>query len=210
MAEQRSEEWFRERLGFCTASKFNLVMRGGTKKTYNDYVLNIVAERLSRTPLDEEFTNKHMERGKQQEPEAKMKYEMRTGNVVDEVGFIKHQDIMCGVSPDGIVNNEGTLEIKCVIPKVQLQTLLDGQCPKIHMAQVQGGLWITERPWADFVSYSPQLPEPMNLFIKRVYPDKKFIGELECGVRAFLDDVDTTIIGLCTEYNAKKNTARTG
>ena len=195
MSEQGTEEWLQDRLGYCTASNFAAVLSGGTGVTRKKYLRRIVVERLTQKPLDN-YTNPHMERGNEQEPYARMNYEAATGNIVNEVGFIKHESIMVGASPDGLIEKDGGLEIKSVLPTVQIETIEKGKFPTAHRAQVQGCLWITGRKWWDFVSYSPDLPENLSLYIYRIERDEEYIEKLASGVEVFLNEVDMLFLNL--------------
>lgn len=189
MSEQGSAEWLQERLGYATASCFSDVQAKGQGLTRIKYMRRIVAERLTRKPFDSYF-NRDMERGNAQEPYARMEYESVTGNIVQEVGFIKHPILLCGASPDGLIDNDGGIEIKSVKPTVQIETIERGSCPYEHAAQVQGNLWVTGRLWWDFVSYSPDMPECLRLYICRVDRNEEYIKTLEAEVIKFLAEAE--------------------
>ncbi len=189
MNVQGSEGWFLERAGRATASEFSSVLAKGQGKTRAAYLRRVVSERLTGKPT-ETYSNGHMARGQLQEPFAKLAYEAHTGEPVQEVGFIKHPELMAGCSPDGLVGVDGGCECKSVMPTVQVETILGGEYPSEHRAQVQGNLWITGRRWWDFVSYSPDLPEHLRLYVFRVQRDEAYIATLEKEVRAFLAEVD--------------------
>ena len=192
MIEQGTEEWFKERMGRCTASQFHHIMTAG--KGRKDYMRKLVAERLTNTPM-EGFDNADIRRGIEQEPYAKMAYTAKTLNIVEDVGFVKHQDptILAGYSPDGFVGDLGTVEIKCVKETVQLETISNGVCPKAHLAQIQGGMWVTNRKWCDFVSYSPNLPDHLHIFVFKVKRSDADILFIDRDVRAFLQELDREV-----------------
>ena len=194
--EQGSPEWLAERLGHCTASNFAKILLPVEKKetakekvTRTKYIRKVLAERLTGKEVDEYF-NRHMERGNEQEPQARFDYEALTGNIVEEVGFLKHESLMAGASPDGLIDNDGGVEIKSVLSTTQLATIDAGKFPKEHTAQIQGNLWITGRQWWDFVSYSPDLPAPLNVYVFRVKRDEDYIARLEKDVITFLGEVE--------------------
>jgi len=189
MIEQGTPEWFAERLGRCTASKFKDVIAKGDGKARSTYLVNVVAERLTNKTQGS-FNNDDTTRGIRQEPAAALAYEAKTGNIVIPTGFIKHPWLMAGASPDGLVDEDGGVEIKSVNPAVQIRTIEYGQHPKQHAIQIQGCMWITTRDWWDFVSYSPDLPPPLNLFIYRVQRDQATIDVIERDVAKFLKDVE--------------------
>jgi hypothetical protein len=193
-APQGSEAWLLERCGRATASEFSSILaksrtKGEPSKMRATYMRRVLAERLTGKPM-ETYHNGHMDRGTEQEPLARFAYEAESGNIVDTVGFIRHPTIMAGCSPDGLVGDDGGCEIKSVIPTVQVETLLRGYMPPEHKPQVYGNLWITGRAWWDFCSFSPDMPEHLQLSIHRIYPDPDYIAMLENEVRAFLTEVD--------------------
>jgi hypothetical protein len=189
IAPQGSEAWFLDRCGRATASEFSSVLAKGQGKTRAAYMRRVVAERLTGKPIDT-YRNGHMDRGTEQEPFARLAYEALTGEPVEQVGFLKHPILMAGCSPDGLVGSKGGAEIKSVISTVQVETIEGGEYPSEHRAQVQGSLWITGREWWDFVSYSPDMPEHLRLYVYRVTRDEPYIANLETEVRRFLAEVD--------------------
>ena len=194
-------EHAQNRVGNATASCFKDILAEGKGKTRTAYLRRVVAERLTGRPT-ESYRNAHMDRGTEQEPFARMAYEAATGNVVQEVQFIKHPTLAAGCSPDGLVDHDGGGEYKCVIPTVQIETILSGAYPSEHKPQVQGNLWITERAWWDFASFCPDmLDRKLKLYIFRVQRDEEYITRLEREVRVFLQEVDA----LCDHLLGKDN-----
>lgn len=193
MNEQGSPEWFLDRCGHATASEFSSVLAKGQGKTRAAYVRRVVAECVTGKPIEGGFRNSHTERGHDQEPHAGLAYEAHTGEPILRVGFLKHATLRAGCSPDGLIGSDGGVEIKCVIPTVQLDTILGKDYPSEHKAQVQGSLWITGRQWWDLVSYSPDMPEHLRLYVFRVKRDEEYIANLEREVRAFLTEVDAMV-----------------
>jgi len=189
MNEQGSEEWFADRLGHATASNFHKILAKGQGKTRAAYLQQVVIERLTGQPTDG-FSNSHTDRGTEQEPFARMAYEAETGNIVEEVGFIKLDGWMIGCSPDGLIDDDGGAEIKSRIPSVQLETIKKGGYPSGVVAQTQGSMWVTGRQWWDYVSYSPDLPENLRLYIHRVERDDDYIKNLMAETRVFLTEVE--------------------
>ena len=187
---QGSDEWFNDRLGYVTGSCFSSVLAKGEGKSRGAYLKKIVAERLTGRRQEQGFSTPDTERGTEQEPYARMAYEAETGNIVEEVGFIKHSSLMCGCSPDGLIDHNGGLEIKSVIPTVQIETIERGKYPPKHKPQIQGGLWVTGREYWDFVSFSPDLPKNLRLYVYRVERDEEYIQNLEAEVIKFLDEAD--------------------
>lgn len=193
---QGSEEWLQARCGNATASEFkSIIAKSKDLRMRAAYINRLVVERLTNKPA-ETFSGANTRRGQAQEPRGRMGYEARTGNLVEEVGFIKHPEIAAGASPDGLVDEDGGVEIKSVIPTVQIDTILSGAYPSEHKAQVQGNLWITGRAWWDFVSFCPDMPEHLRLYIFRVQRDEEYIAALEAEVRKFLTEVDRIVDAL--------------
>lgn len=182
---QGTPEWLQEKCGYVSASCFADVLAKGQGKTRAAYLRRIVAERLTGKPM-ESFSNGHTARGIQQEPLARLAYEAHTGEPVLQVGFIKHRTLpRIGCSPDGLVSTDGGIEAKSVIPTVQMETWDRGEYPPEHRPQIQGNLWVLDRQWWDFVSYSPDMPEHLRLYVFRVQRDEDYINNLEREVLAF-------------------------
>lgn len=190
--EQGSPEWKLDKCGYASASQFSAVLAKGQGKTRATYLRRIVVERLTGVPT-ESYSNQHMERGIEQELFARAEYEMASGVLVEEAGFIKHQTLLAGGSPDGLVGDDGGIEIKSVIPTVQYETIIKGQYPSEHKAQIQGYLWLFNRKWFDFVSYSPDMPGKSRLYVYRVSRDEDYIKMLESEVILFLTDAERAI-----------------
>ena len=188
MNEQGSEEWFNNRLCYATASNFHKILAKGAGKTRATYIQQLVVERLTGKPTDG-HSSAHMDRGTEQEPFARLAYESATGNIVEETGFLKIDGKMIGGSPDGLIDDDGGCEIKSRLPHIQLETIKKGGYPSGNVAQVQGLLWITGRSWWDYVSYSQDLPENLQLYIFRVQRDEEYIKNLHAEVNVFLTEV---------------------
>lgn len=207
MMEQRSPEWFAARAGKATASKIADIVaktKSGPSASRANYMAQLVAERLSGLPA-EGFSNAAMQWGTEKEPEARAAYERHALCTVVELGFADHPTIpMSGASPDGLVGDEGLLELKCPLTATHIDTLLGGTVPKKYMAQMQWQMACTERRWCDFASYDPRLPDEMQLFVQRVERDDAMIAELETEVTAFLAEVDQTVAALRERYTMKE------
>lgn len=183
--EQGSEEWHSLRLGIITMSPASCLLvkgkgEGGFGAGALTYMHELIAERFSGLP-SAFFSTEHTERGHRDEPIAMSLYEMQTGNDVDLVTIILNHDV--GYSPDGLVGNDGLTEVKSKLGKLQVDILLKQEVPKDHETQIQGGLWVSEREWLDFISYSEGLP----LFVKRVYRDEDYIRMLSQRVKDFYE-----------------------
>ena len=194
--EQRTEEWFAARLGKVTASKVSAVLAKKDSATRADYLTDLVLERLTNKQ-QEFYQNDAMQWGTDTEPQARMAYEAFKGVLVDEMGFIDHPSIQYfGCSPDGLVEEDGLVEIKCPNSKTHLSTLLNGKIPTKYIPQVQTQMAVMNRQWCDFVSFDPRLPEDLQLFVVRVNRDDEYIAKLEEEVVAFLDEVNETVTKL--------------
>lgn len=196
MMEQRSPEWFAARLGKVTASKVADVIaktKTGYSTSRENYMAQLICERMTGQK-QESFTNAAMEWGTETEPLARAAYEALNNVLVDEVGLIDHPSIpMSAASPDGLVNDDGMLEIKCPNTATHFDTLLTGKMPSKYMPQVQWQMACANRIWCDFVSFDPRAPEGLQLFEQRIYRDDKYILELEAEVNKFLEELEARI-----------------
>jgi putative phage-type endonuclease len=188
--EQRTTEWHQARLGKVTASRVSEVIAKGKGATRDSYMADLIVERLTGQ-RGGGFSTAHMEWGTEQEPHARAAYSARTGELVEEVGFIQHPRLEhAGASPDGLVNDEGLVEFKCPATSTHLDTLLAGEVPTKYIPQIQFQMACTGRKWCDFVSYDPRLPEHLRMFVKRVERDDKYITTLEGEVKTFLAELN--------------------
>ena len=196
--EQRTDDWFAARLGKVTASRVADVVaktKSGYSASRDNYMADLIVERLTGQKAAG-FSSAAMEWGVEQEPNARAAYSARTGELVEEVGFIDHPAIaMSGASPDGSVN-EGCVEFKCPNTATHLEYLLAGKPPEKYVTQMQWQMACTGRPWCDFVSYDPRLPEHLQMLIVRITRDVKRIAELEDEVRKFLAELDEKVTKL--------------
>lgn len=196
MSIQGSAEWHQDRLGKATASKIADII-AKTKTGYGagraNYAAQLIAERLTGTPT-EGFTNAAMQHGVQYEAEARELYEFTTGRFVDQIGFVDHPTIaMSGASPDGLVGEDGLLEVKCPQTATHLETLVGQKIPGKYETQMLWQMAATGRAWCDFASYDPRMPPHMRLFVKRLDRDNVRIAEMEAEVSAFLAEVASRI-----------------
>lgn len=196
MNEQRTVEWFNERIGKVTASRVADVLatiKSGESASRANYRWQLVCERL--TGLKEEtYTNTSMETGTEREPLARAAYEHLNNVFVTEVGFIQHPSIeMAGASPDGRVGNDGLIEIKCPGQNAHGQTLLLKKAPTKYIPQMQMQMACTNAKWCDFVSYNPTFPDNLQLIVIRVERDEEFITNMETEIVKFLDEVTETV-----------------
>jgi len=180
--EQGSDEWLKLRLGIATASNFSDIVTstGEISKSISKYALQLASQFLIEEQ-EESYKSADMMRGNEIEPEAREAYQEFTFNSVEQVSFIKCGDY--GYSPDGLVGDDGLIEIKCPNQITHTKYLFEDRLPVEYVQQVQGGLFVSSRKWCDFVSYHPNFKEDKKLFIKRVYRDEEFIKKLEIGIK---------------------------
>jgi putative phage-type endonuclease len=204
---QGSAEWFAIRAGRVTASRVADVIaktKTGWGASRANYMAELIAERLTGEPA-ERFTNAAMQWGTDHEPDARAAYEFFRDASVIEVGFVEHPAIaMTGASPDGLVGDDGLVEIKCPNTATHLDTLLSQTVPAKYVTQMLWQMACTGRQWCDFVSYDPRLPESMSLFVKRIDRDDKRIAELETDVSAFLVETANKLAQLNSLYGTKE------
>ena len=200
---QGSEAWKQLRLGKVTASRVADVIaktKSGPSASRTNYAAQIIAERLTGVPA-ETFVNTAMQHGTDTEPQARKAYCFYQNATVEEVAFVSHPTIeQAGCSPDGLVGDDGLIEIKCPNTATHLETLLGQSVPSKYETQIQFQLACTGRKWCDFVSFDPRLPENMRLFVKRVMRDDKRIAELEAEVAAFLREIAAKLSELTSLY----------
>ena len=184
--EQGTPEWIMARIGIPTASAFHRIMTpadGKYSKAADDYICELLAERMLNASLDDSWTSAYAERGTGMEAEARTWYELTRDVDVREVGFVLRDDGQVGCSPDGLVEPDGGIEIKCLGAKRHVEMVAGGFPAK--MTQVQGGLWLAEREWWDVVAYNPGLPKAVT----RVWRDDKYIKKLAGHVDRFLGEL---------------------
>jgi len=186
--EQRTDEWYQARLGMVTSSNFSNVISRGTG--HDTYMLRVLAERLTGQ-MQDTYINDTMQRGIEIEPMARDYYRQYKECEMQEVGFVRYDDWVGG-SPDGLVGEDGLIEIKCPKTTTHLSYILKNKFPAKYRAQVQGLLLITGRKWCDFVSFDPRL-EDRPMWIIRVEPDRQYINELAAGIGQFVGEVKNKI-----------------
>jgi putative phage-type endonuclease len=204
--EQGTESWFADRLGKVTASRLADVLaktKTGYSASRNNYMTQLVLERITGTRA-ESFTNAAIEWGVTQEPFARAAYEAHTGQMVEEVGFMPHPEIdAAGASPDGLVSDDGMVEIKCPSSSTALEVWLthsQGGNPvdAKYYAQMQWQMRCANRLWCDYVVFDPRMPAKAQLFIYRVERDADWLKVAEAEVLKFLAEVDAKVTALKT------------
>ncbi len=199
--QQGSESWFQARSGAVTASCFadavsvlekdgKIRKKGEPTAAAEKYAGDVAIERVSGKPYGEPPKAWTLARGHELEPQARAAYETRTGLLVMESGICKTDDDWFGYSTDGLVEDDGLIEIKCPIASDKVFTMLQTGDVSEYMHQIQGGMWITGRKWLDFIMYTPDLKTVgRDLFIKRIERDDNFINEMEMQLLRFMKTV---------------------
>jgi hypothetical protein len=197
---QGSEAWAQARCGLVTASRCGDVTactkKGEETADRRNYRSELMSERLTGQPYPR-FVSREMEFGLAQEPFARAAYELAHDVLVETCGFILHPGIdRFGASPDGLVGEDGLIQIKAPNTSTHLAWMLAGTIPVEHMPQMLGEMSCTQRAWVDFVSYDPRLPPHLQLFVRRFKRDPKLIAVLEREVEHFNTEIDEQIAAL--------------
>ena len=184
--EQGSPEWKQARAGKVTASRAkdarDKLKSGAASGKQIAYACQVALERLSGQPADATFENWQMREGHVQEPIARAAYERRTGNLVDEVGAFATDDDLFLYSPDGVIDNDGLLEVKTLFSPERIMTIVGNGDVSDFIDQCMFGLWLTGRQWIDLVVWVPSLE---HLTIKRIDRDEDYIEAMETDLMAF-------------------------
>lgn len=204
--EQGTEGWFADRLGKVTASRLADVLaktKTGYSASRNNYMTQLVLETITQSRA-ESYTNLAMAWGTEQEPFARAAYEAKTGQMVEEVGFLPHPTIaLAGASPDGLVGDDGMVEIKCPSTSTALECWLtqsqggnpvDGK----YFAQMQWQMRCADRSWCDYVVFDPRMPAKAQLFVTRVERDEEWLKNAEEEVNKFLAEMQAKVETLKT------------
>lgn len=198
MTEQRSEQWFKERLGCVSSSTIADVMAkpkkgSGEATTRRNLKARLVCELLTGKREDD-FISWDMQRGMRLEPLAVSEYEIKRRVDTETVGFVAHPTIQrAGASPDRLIGTDGLLEVKCPKMANHLEYLEGGIVPVEYRKQMLWEMACTGRAWCDFLSYHPSLPDHLQLFIARLKRDDVLIAEIETEVVRFNAEVDDII-----------------
>lgn len=194
---QLSPEWFASRCGKVTASRIADVMatiKTGEAAARANYRAELIAQRLTGI-MEEGFTNAAMQHGTEHEPFARATYEIESGNTVDTVGFVEHPSIaMSGASPDGLIGDDGLIEIKCPNTATHIDYLIKGNPPAKYQSQMLWQMACTGRQWCEFVSFDPRLPDYLKMFVVRFVRDDSRIKEMESAVIQFNKEIDDAIL----------------
>lgn len=174
--EQRTEDWYNIRKGKMTASNADTIIANG--KGLETYIYNLMAEYYSSAEK-ENYINADMQRGIDLEPEAKIEFQFYTGLDIKEVGCVELNDYILA-SPDGLIGDDGLIEIKCPNDSVYFKLLLSDNIKPEYIAQMQMQLYVTDRQYCYFVSYNPNFEK--SLYIKKITRDEEMIEKLKKGL----------------------------
>ena len=200
---QNSEDWLQARCGSVGASDVPNIIRR-TKTGYSATRANLMAlktlERLTGRPV-ETYQNQAMQIGHEREPLARAAYEFMNDVTVETIGLVRHPLIMGShCSPDGTIGELGLIEIKCPQPAAHLDTLLNQKIDNDYFVQMQWQMACSGRSWVDYVSFNPDFPASMQLWVERVERSPDMIEDLEDEVRLFLKELGAKVDELRKRY----------
>ena len=196
---QRSPEWFAARCGSLGASQLADAVaktKSGWGASRANLRAKLVVERLTGQQ-EEGFTSAAMQWGVEKEEEARVAYSYITGRNVIEVGLYKHPTIIGShASPDGLLDDDGCIEIKCPNSATHIETLKTNLVSHKYLLQMQWQMACADRQWCDFVSFDPRMPEHLMIYVQRIERDNEMLETLENEVRAFLAEVEEDVKSL--------------
>ena len=193
MIEQGSHEWHKMRCGKLTASRVAdmlATVKTGESMSRKNLRTDLVIERLTQSK-SESFTNSAMQWGTETEPQARAAYEIQTGSFVDQIAFVNHPTIKnFGCSPDGLVDADGLIEIKCPNTATHIEYIEAQMPPRKYLIQMMSQMSCTGRAWCDFVSFDPRLPIGLNMLVVRIMRDAEMVEQIESEAIKFLAEVE--------------------
>jgi putative phage-type endonuclease len=194
--EQGTDEWLHVRLGKVTASGVADVLaktKTGTSTSRGNYLIKLAIQRVTGQ-IEESYTNDAMQWGIDNEAQARVAYEIASNCFVDQIAFVDHPTIKWfGASPDGLVDSNGLVEIKCPNSATHWEYFKTKTPPKKYYIQMQAQMACTSREWCDFVSFDPRMPERSRLLIVRVPRSNDFISDMENEIKEFLNEVEAEV-----------------
>jgi hypothetical protein len=198
--QQNTRCWEIARMGMPTTSRFSTVLAKGVGKkeslTRDRYLLDLIAELWWLEPIPDQYRNAYMAAGIAMQPEALEAYQAMHGSLqLDAVAFVRHDRFLSGCSPDGLVGDDGGVEVKTLIRPLMVKLLLDPGVPPEHVAQIQGSMWITGRKWWDLFFYCPG----SRPYCVRVDRDDSYISDLQRSVKIFNDELAAKVERLTGE-----------
>jgi putative phage-type endonuclease len=199
MVEQGTPEWQALRVGKLTASRVAdmlATVKTGESMSRKNLRADLIAERLTGSKTDS-YSNSAMNWGVETEPQARVAYEVFSYNFVDQVAFVDHPTIAnFGCSPDGLVGDDGLIEIKCPNTSTHLEYIETRKPPSKYLTQMMSQMSVTGRRWCDWVSFDPRLPDGLKLLVVRIERDDEMIAKIEAEAINFLAEVDAKIVEL--------------
>lgn len=202
--EQGSQEWLEARAGSLGASQVADALartKTGWGASRKNLHAQLVVERITGRPT-EGYCSPAMQWGKDNEAQARAMYCFASGNAVHEIGLARHPSIEgTHASPDGLIDPEGCLEIKCPNSATHIETLTGSPIADRYIKQMQWQMEICDRQWCDFVSFDPRVPEEMQLHVQRVERDEGFIDTMRAEIAEFIGEVDKTVADLRARYS---------
>lgn len=195
---QKTPAWYAARLGKLTASCAAEMLSSRKDKSEaagrRNLRIRLVLERVTGKSQESDFQSAAMLQGIEREADAAGLYEALTGRILSSVGFCRHDELMAGCSPDGVIGPltapEGLVEVKSPIAATHWDYLRSGTIPGEYEKQILCALWITGAQWCDWLSYNPDFPEPLRVKLVRVQRKQVEIDAFELLARQFLRDVD--------------------
>lgn len=197
--EQRTPEWFAARVGKLTGSRASdmlATIKTGEAAARRDLRVQLVVERLTGTSQENGYQNADMLRGIEMEPAALAAYEVLTGEIALTCGFVSHDSLQAGCSPDGYVDGwKGLVSLKCPKSATHLAYLKDGRFPLSYGPQMLHELWITGAEYYDFLSFDDRFPDDLHTFYVRVLRSdvEAQITDYAAKALAFLAEVDAEL-----------------
>jgi hypothetical protein len=191
---QGTDAWLAARVGRLTGSRapdmLATLKNGGEAAARRDLRLQLAVERLTGRPADDRYVSREMQHGIDTEAAARAAYEAHTGNLVEPVGFIQHGELLAGCSPDGLVGDDGLVELKAPKSTTHFGYVRGGCVPSAYVGQLLHNLWISGRSWCDFVSYDDRFPPPLQLFVVRFAPTADVMAAYVAVAERFLVEVE--------------------
>lgn len=195
--EQRTPEWYAARAGRATASRAGDVLakiKTGEAAARRDYKLQLVTERMTGSPQEDDYTNRYIDRGQDKEPAARGEYEASTGHLVQTCGFLQMAEYPAGCSLDGYIGKfEGLVSFKCPKSTTHVKYLKANRLPPEYVPQATHEMWVTGAAWYDFVSYDDRLPSGLQFFRVRIERCEFDIEGYAQELKRFLNEVNVEV-----------------
>jgi putative phage-type endonuclease len=195
---QRTQQWYFDKLGKVSATGISDILTKGRSgkpsKVRHKYLERLVMERILGERFELDIMTLAMQRGMNEEIGARNAYEFQYNLAVEQVGFVDHPSIaMSGASPDGLVGDDGLIEIKNPNSETHMHSIINKEIDIDYIRQMQWQMACTGRQWCDFTSYDSRYPAHLQLNVKRVYRDDDLIAELQTAVIEFIGEVENAL-----------------